>query len=110
MRSLKDYIFEELDENMWWLLDKWFEQNEHQYQEFIIIIVQCKQEGEKVNIDNLKKFIKGTQLEYNLKSFINFIDNEVHPESNKDYLYSLKLIIEAIIGKKEKNKYLSNGY
>lgn len=108
MKSLNQYILEELDENMWWLLDKWFERNEQQYQEFITIIVQCKQEGEKVNIDNLKKYIKGTQLEYNLKTFINFIDNEVHPESNKDYLYSLKLIIETIIGKKEKNKYLNN--
>ena len=44
---------EELDENIWWLLDKWFERNEQQYQEFIEIIIKCKQEGEKVNIENV---------------------------------------------------------
>lgn len=106
MKSLNQYIIEELDSNMWWLLDKWFERNENQYQEFITIIVQCKQEGEKVNIDNLKSIIKGTSLEHNLQSFINFIDNEVVPETNKDYLYSLKQIIEMIISKKENNKYI----
>ena len=62
MKSLNQYIIEELDNNMWWLLDKWFERNEQQYQEFITIIVQCKQSGEKVNIENLKEYIKGTQL------------------------------------------------
>ena len=107
MKSLNQYIIEELDNNMWWLLDKWFERNEQQYQEFITIIVQCKQSGEKVNIENLKEYIKGTQLENNIKQFINFIDNEVNPETNKDYLYSLKQIIEMIISKKEKNKYLT---
>lgn len=107
MKSLNQYIIEELDNNMWWLLDKWFERNEQQYQEFITIIVQCKQNGEKVNIENLKEYIKGTQLENNIKQFINFIDNEVNPETNKDYLYSLKQIIEMIISKKEKNKYLT---
>ena len=107
MKSLNQYIIEELDNNMWWLLDKWFERNEQQYQEFITIIVQYKQNGEKVNIENLKEYIKGTQLEKNIKQFINFIDNEVNPETNKDYLYSLKQIIEMIISKKEKNKYLT---
>ena len=106
MKSLNQYIIEELDNNMWWLLDKWFERNEQQYQEFITIIVQCKQNGEKVNIENLKEYIKGTQLEKHIKEFINFIDNEVNSETNKDYLYSLKQIIEMIISKKEKNKYL----
>ena len=107
MKHLSNYILEELDDNIWWLLDKWFDRNEQQYQEFIEIVIKCKQEGEKVNIDNLKNIIKGTQIEKHLKQFINFIDNEVNPVNNKDYLYSLKQIIETVIGKKEKNKYLT---
>ena len=71
MISLKDYIFEELDDNLFWLLDKWFERNERQAQEFIELIVKCKQDGAKVNIDNLKTYIKGTQLESNLMEFCN---------------------------------------
>ena len=107
MKTLSTQILEELDDNIWWLLDKWFDRNEQQYQEFIEIIIKCKQEGEKVNIENLKNIIKGTQIEKHLKQFINFIDNEVNPINNKDYLYSLKQIIETVIGKKEKNKYLT---
>lgn len=107
MISLKDYIFEELDDNLFWMLDKWFERNEKQAQEFIEIIVKCKQEGAKVNIDNLKKYIKGTQLESNLQEFINFVDNDLEPQLNKDYIYVLKLIIEMIIGNKSKiNNYI----
>ena len=109
MKNLIDYINEELDNNLFWLLDKWFERNENQYQEFIDIVIKCKQEGDKVNIDNLKNYIKETQIGQNIKQFVNFIDNEVIPVNNKDYLYSLKQIIEMVIGNKSKtNKYVNN--
>ena len=118
MKSLKNFIYEnysskhilkeELDDNLFWLLDKWFERNENQKSEFIEIVVQCKQEGDKVNIDNLKKLLHKTELEKDLKEFINFLDNDLEPLNNKDYLYALKQVIEVVIGKKEKNKYLEN--
>ncbi len=112
MKSIKEYIyesniFEDLDNNIFWLLDKWFERNENQKSEFINIVVKCRQEGDKVNIDNLDKLLNNTELKRNLKEFINFIDNDIEPQSNKDYLYSLKQIIEVVIGKKEKNIYLN---
>ncbi len=107
MKSLSQFIVEELDDNLFWLLDKWFERNERQAKEFIELIVKCKQEGDKVNIDNLQKFIKGTQIEANLMKFCNFIDNDIEPQQTKNYLYSLKQIIEMVIGNKSKtNKYV----
>lgn len=113
MKSLKNFIYEnrineDVDENLFWLLDKWFERNQNQKSEFISIVVKCRQEGDKVNVDNLDKLLNNTELKRNLKEFINFIDNDIEPQSNKDYLYSLKQIIEVVIGKKEKNKYLLN--
>ena len=90
MKRLITYINEELDENIFWLLDKWFERNEKQAQEFVEIIVKCKQEGQKVNIDNLKKYLKDTQLELNLQEFINFIDNDLEPIKDKDYIINYK--------------------
>lgn len=112
MKSLKNFIYEnrineDVDDNLFWLLDKWFERNENQKSEFISIVVKCRQEGDKVNIDNLDKLLNNTELKRNLKEFINFIDNDIEPQSNKDYLYSLKQIIEVVIGKKEKNIYLN---
>lgn len=109
MKSLTQFIMEELDvDNLFWLLDKWFERNEVQKSEFIEIIIKSKEGGDKVNIDDLKKYLHNTQLEKNLKEFINFIDNDLEPSTTKDYLYALKQVIEVIIGKKEKNKYLEN--
>ena len=110
MKSLTQFINEELDtDNLFWLLDKWFERNEKQAQEFVKIIVKCKQDGQKVNIDNLKKYLKDTQLELNLQEFINFIDNDLEPIKDKDYVYILKQIIEMVIGNKSKtNKYSKN--
>lgn len=99
MKSLVTYIQESLDDNIDWLLDKWFERNEQQKSEFIEIVIKCSQEGRKVNIDSLKKYLQGTSLERQLKEFVNFIDNEVFPDSSKDYLYVLKQIIEQSIGK-----------
>ena len=111
MKNLKDFINEsrineDVDENLFWLLDKWFERNENQKSEFISILVQCRQEGDKVNIDNLKKLLHNTELKKDLKEFINFLSNDLEPQNNKDYLYELKQVIEVVIGKKEKNKYL----
>ena len=110
MKSLTQFINEELDtDNLFWLLDKWFERNEKQAQEFVEIIVKCKQDGQKVNIDNLKKYLKDTQLELNLQEFINFVDNDLEPIKDKDYVYILKQIIEMVIGNKSKtNKYVKN--
>lgn len=110
MKSLTQFIVEELDiDNLFWFLDKWFERNEQQAQEFIELVVKCKQDGQKVNIDNLKTYIKGTQLELNLCEFINFVDNDIEPLQTKNYLYSLKQIIEMVIGNKSKtNKYIKS--
>ena len=111
MKNLKDFINEsrineDVDDNLFWLLDKWFERNENQKSEFISILVQCRQEGDKVNIDNLKKLLHNTELKKDLKEFINFLSNDLEPQNNKNYLYELKQVVEVVIGKKEKNKYL----
>ena len=110
MKSLTQFITEELDtDNLFWLLDKWFERNEKQAQEFVEIIVKCEQDGQKVNIDNLKKYLKDTQLELNLQEFINFVDNDLERIKDKDYVYILKKIIEMVMGNKSKtNKYSKN--
>ena len=107
MKSLVQFITEELDtDNLFWLLDKWFERNDNQLSEFIEIVVTCRQNGDKVSVDTLKDLLKGKQLSSNLKEFINFVDNDLEPIQNKDYIYIFKQIIELVIGKKEKNKYL----
>ena len=43
------------------------------------------------------------------QEFINFVDNDLEPIKDKDYVYILKQIIEMVIGNKSKtNKYSKN--
>ena len=109
MKSLQAYIKEELDNNLFWLLDTWFTNNESQLKEFVELIAKCSQQGRSVNIDFLRKEIKDTLLEQNIKEFINFVDGTVEDtDKNKDYIYVLKQIIELVINNYSKNnKYIN---
>ena len=91
MKSLTQFITEELDtDNLFWLLDKWFERNEKQAQEFVEIIVKCKQDGQKVNIDNLKKYLKAP--DFSTGGELIYDENEL--EKIKPVLESIYKILE----------------
>ena len=45
MKTIIEYINEELDDNFLWKLSKWFERNEIQEKEFMNLILSCKQIG-----------------------------------------------------------------
>lgn len=104
MKTLSRYIKEELDENIYWLLNKWFERDEESENTFIELVAKC---GSKtISVDEIKNTIKNTELEKNLKQFINFIDGDVH-DSDKDYYYVLKKIVETVSANKStENKYI----
>ena len=42
MKTIVEYIKEELSDNLFWKLSKWFERNEKQENEFINIIMSCE--------------------------------------------------------------------
>lgn len=104
MKHLNDYIFEELSENFLWKLTQWFERNEQQEQEFFNILLQSKKTG--TSTKDIEKYLEGTSLLDNLKEFVNFIDDDIHVNELKDYLYKMKQIIEMTLNNKSiKNKY-----
>ena len=45
MKTIVEYIKEELSDNLFWKLSKWFERNEKQENEFINIIMSCETNG-----------------------------------------------------------------
>ena len=111
MKSLQEYIIEELDENLFWLLETWFNRNEEESNEFIEILTKYNVEKKKTAKD-VQELIKGTKLEKNLIQFINFVDNDIkQKEQNKDYIYNLKKILDIVSGNKsDENKYkIKNG-
>ena len=105
MKELKVYIKEELDKDMFYLLDIWFLAHDNEIKQFKDIIQKCK--NDKItNIKKLEEYIKGTFLETEIVAFINFINNEVFGDENENYLYSLKRLIDTIIFDKN-NRYLN---
>ena len=103
MKTIIEYINEELDDNFLWKLSKWFERNEIQEKEFINLILSCKQNG--LNQKEIEKNLEGTQLYDNIKEFVNFMIDDF-TSLEKDYIYQLKKIIELTINNKNtKNKW-----
>lgn len=103
MKTIIDYINEELDDNFLWKLSKWFERNEIQEKEFMNLILSCKQNG--LNQKEIEKNLEGTQLYDNIKEFVNFMIDDF-TSLEKDYIYQLKKIIELTINNKNtKNKW-----
>lgn len=108
MKTLKQFILEELDVDIFWLLDKWFERNETQKSEFIEIVIKCIKD-KIIQTPKIKEYLKNTILEKDLEEFVNFIDNEVEPENEKDYFERFKVIIKQVINwKDDKNIYIKN--
>lgn len=103
MKTIIEYINEELDDNFLWKLSKWFERNEIQEKEFMNLILSCKQNG--LNQKVIEKNLEGTQLYDNIKEFVNFMIDDF-TSLEKDYIYQLKKIIELTINNKNtKNKW-----
>ena len=100
-------LVEELDDNMFYLLDIWFSNREKEYVEFTNLVMRCKQDG-MANDKKLGEYIKGTFLETQINQFVNFIENDLIPNENKNNLYSLKKIIDRILFDKT-NKYIKKG-
>lgn len=105
MKSLLQFINEELLDNFIWKLNKWFEYNVDQEQEYLNIILSVKQKG--INIKNIEIELQNTSLYNNLKEFVNFMNDEITQSNEaKDYIYSFKQIIETTLNNKStKNKY-----
>lgn len=89
---------ESLDEdNIMWKIEKWFDGHDEQYQTFIELISKY---GRTVNVKELEKDIENSDFRKELKPFINFLWNDFDFDTDKDYLYRLKMIIEFFKHKK----------
>lgn len=109
MKTLNQYILEELDNNLFWLLDKWFERNTNQLEDFKILV--NKYHDENFTIDDLEDELNKTKyLKSQLEKFINFIDNDIKPIKEKNYIQILKdIILQVLNNKSNKNPYINKG-
>ena len=85
------------EENLLWKLDKWFETREDQKQQFYELIAKYNQ---TVDVKELQKDLENTDFYSNIKEFVNFLYDDFDFNTEKDYIYQLKKIIEYIKSKK----------
>lgn len=105
MKTIIEYINEELSDNLFWKLSKWFERNENQEKEFVNIIITCETKG--INQKEIELSLENTSLYKDLREFVNFIYDDLDINKERDYLYNFKKIIENVINNKSKqNKYI----
>lgn len=102
---------ESLDvDNLFWMLDTWFANNEQEKTSFISLVDNCIIK-KTYNKNDLAKLCDN--INFDIRPFINFIskdavikDNE-REDVNIDYYYELKKIIDALISNKAtNNKYV----
>lgn len=102
---------ESLDvDNLFWMLDTWFSNNEQEKTTFMSLIDNCIIK-KTYNKNDLAKLCDN--INFDIRPFVNFIskdavikDNEKE-DDNIDYYYELKKIIDALISNKAtNNKYV----
>lgn len=102
---LKKYINESLEDNLFWKIDKYFENHDNEKKIFIDMIDYFR-DHPGFNKKNIEDYIQDKEFK-NMKKFLDFLDDIVKQEdTNRDYNYILYLVIKNIIlNKVEGEKY-----
>lgn len=113
MKKFNTYIRESLEnDNMLWLLDKWFETHDTEREEFMNIVFQCQKEN-TLNDNSIELLINGTNcLKNSLEEFISFVHEDPNYKKietpHEDLIYQFKEILKQLIGyKSKKNHYIT---
>lgn len=108
MKSLKDFIYEcqnineEIDDNIFWKIDTYFQNNENELKSFNGLVDICRA-NKGFNDATIDAYITGNDLLLkNKKKFVDFIEDNVQPDSsiNKNYTSAFTNIIKTVIGNK----------
>ena len=106
MKRLRNYIYESIEDNLIWKIDKYIENSKQDQDFFYKLIEHFNQKS--FNQKDVEDFLKDNEFK-TLKNFIDFLDDEIHKEStNKDYNYRLMVVLKKIFADKEQTlKYLN---
>lgn len=101
MIDIRTYIIcESIDsDNLFWKIDKWFDKSNienSERQAFIDLLDICRNNNNIVT----KDIVSNYALSNNIKSFVNFITDNVSGIEVNDYIYILMKIIQLILANK----------
>lgn len=96
MKRIRQFIYEALDNNLFWKIDKYFERDNQERKDFYDLVDYCRKQT-SFNKNDIDEYLKEHPFK-NLKKFIDFIDDVIKQETdNRDYTYILTVIIKQII-------------
>lgn len=111
MKHLTDYINEELDDNIFWKIDTYFQKNPDELKSFNGMIDVCRS-NKSFNVSTIEAYLNSNELlSKNQKKFVDFLDNTIKQNTtiNKDYNSSIYNIVKTVIGNKtEGTKYTNS--
>lgn len=111
MKHLTDYINEELDGNIFWKIDTYFQNNPDELKSFNGMIDVCRS-NKSFNVSTIEAYLNSNELlSKNQKKFVDFLDNTIKQDTtiNKDYNSSIYNIVKTVIGNKtEGTKYTNS--
>ena len=111
MKHLTDYINEELDDNIFWKIDTYFQNNPDELKSFNGMIDVCRY-NKSFNVSTIEAYLNSNELlSKNQKKFVDFLDNTIKQDTtiNKDYNSSIYNIVKTVIGNKtEGTKYTNS--
>ena len=111
MKHLSDYINEELDDNIFWKIDTYFQNNPDELKSFNGMIDVCRS-NKSFNVSTIEAYLNSNELlSKNQKKFVDFLDNTIKQDTtiNKDYNSSIYNIVKTVIGNKtEGTKYTNS--
>lgn len=111
MKHLTDYINEELDDNIFWKIDTYFQNNPDELKSFNGMIDVCRS-NKSFNVSTIEAYVNSNELlSKNQKKFVDFLDNTIKQDTtiNKDYNSSIYNIVKTVIGNKtEGTKYTNS--
>lgn len=102
MKHLTDYINEELDDNIFWKIDTYFQNNPDELKSFNGMIDVCRS-NKSFNVSTIEAYLNSNELlSKNQKKFVDFLDNTINKDTtiNKDYNSSIYNIVKTVIGNK----------
>ena len=105
--NLDEYINESFEDNLFWKIDKYFENHDDEKKIFIDIIDYFR-DHPGFNKKTVEDYIQDKEFK-NMKKFLDFLDDIVKQEdTNKDYTYILYLVIKKIISDKVEGEKYTN--
>lgn len=103
MKRLKDFIiYEELDDNIFWKIDTYFQNNSSERQLFNGMIDVCRA-NKSFNQGTIEAYLRAnSSLNRNSKKLLDFLNDDVHTDTtiNNNYLYSMYNVVKKIVGNK----------